>query len=271
MKLLTKLTYLAIGCFLIGCSTVKPQQNIKSVSFKETFVEFDLKSINVNGQTNTYHDIATFDNNNLSKISFAKGVVYVKNINESGNVTTITSGLVNLGLNFNLVKNEDNSINVTMNGDLLSNYSMNKNGTQKLSTITQVETFNMSKESNIVYFNPIKLKENQKLDSEFSVYNKYEIQIKYLFNDDQNNFNYSLSKNTDISSVFDNGQLTFIKFNDNPQNYIVSILDSNGDNTLLNYRIFKNYLIIDRKLSLGQYFVLKNIENNEIIKIKSGK
>jgi len=67
------------------------------------------------------------------------------------------------------------------------------------------------------------------------------------------NFNYSYSGSKDISpvKVFDNGTFTYIEFPDqNAEIPAVFIVDSDGLEGLVNYRVKDNYLIVERVASL---------------------
>lgn len=72
------------------------------------------------------------------------------------------------------------------------------------------------------------------------------------------NFNYTLTGSALISPlmVFDDGEFTFLKFrNKNAEVPAIFAVDKNGNESLINYRVSGEYIVIER---VGKQFTLRN-------------
>ena len=96
--------------------------------------------------------------------------------------------------------------------------------------------------------------------------NNYQAIVKYDNNDgpdmsntDKLNFKYSISgdaRNIEPLQVFDDGEFTYFKFKDiNSELPAVFLVDREGFESLVNYRISKQYLVVER---VAKKFTLRN-------------
>lgn len=260
------------GLILMGCaSTNQDSKLLVSNNYNVTtpiFVEFDMTSVDKNNQQQDNYKNYTILDENGSEFNFKKDIVYTKSITKNQALTTITSGSESIGFNIILSKGKNDIVNVLLNGKLLNGVLQNKNGTQTLETSNQIQHFSMSPESSVVYFKPVLYTKSEPISSSLSNYNTYQFKIKYFFNFDKVNSNYSVSKNNYEIQAFDNGEHTFIKSNGFIGGRWIVYL-SGEENTLVNYRVVKNYIIVDNDLNTkdGRSLILFNIDTEEKVKV----
>lgn len=259
------------GIVLVGCaSTNQDSKLLVNNNYNVTtpiFLEFNMTSVDKNNKPQDNYSKYTVIDENGSEFNFKQDVVYVKSINQNKSITTITSGNESIGFNLSLSKGRNDVVNVMLDAKLLNEFSQNKDGVQKLETYHQVQNFSMSPESSVVYFKPSLSTKSATFTSILSNYNTYQFKIKYFFNFDKVNYNYYVSKNSYEIQAFDNGEHTFIKSNSFIGGKWLAL--SGEDNTLVNYRILKNYIIVDNVLKTkdGSSLVLLNIDTGEKVKI----
>ena len=96
--------------------------------------------------------------------------------------------------------------------------------------------------------------------------NNYQAIVKYDTNDGPDetkmeniNYEYSISgegKNIEPLQVFDDGEFTYFKFKDiNSELPAIFLVGKDGSESLVNYRISKKYLVVER---VGKKFTLRN-------------